>query len=55
MVLDLELAFVPLKGWRNDFIIEKGTELGIKRFIIFLSKFSVITDLRQARFTHLKK
>ncbi|GAG97523.1 unnamed protein product, partial [marine sediment metagenome] len=31
-IVGIELAFVPLKGHRNDFIIEKGTELGIIRF-----------------------
>ena len=30
--INLELAFVPLKGSRNEMLIEKCTELGVSRF-----------------------
>ncbi len=41
-VIDLALGFVPLKGLRNDFIFEKGTELGVRTFLPFISRFSVV-------------
>lgn len=45
MIVALTLAFVPLKGLRNDFILEKGTELGVRRFLPFKSIFSAIPTL----------
>ena len=33
--MELSLAFVLLKGARNNHIIEKGTELGVKNFFFF--------------------
>ncbi|MEO0142995.1 MAG: RsmE family RNA methyltransferase [candidate division WOR-3 bacterium] len=50
----LELGFVPLKGRRNDFIIEKGTELGIRRFLIFGTKAAVVKEIGQTKFEHLR-
>lgn len=36
------LSFIPiLKGDKNEFLIEKGTELGIDHFIFFSSRYSV--------------
>ena len=40
--LQVTLAFVPVKGSRNDTVIEKGTELGVARFIMFISERSVL-------------
>ena len=54
-IIDIELAFVPLKGWRNDFIIEKGTELGIIKFRPFISMCSVITHLSQTKLKRFEK
>jgi len=52
-VVDLALAFVPLKGVRNDFIIEKGTELGVTRFLPFKSVFSAVPTLSSAKLNRL--
>jgi 16S rRNA (uracil1498-N3)-methyltransferase len=46
---------VPLKGHRNDFIIEKGTELGITKFRPFFSRFSVIPHLSVQKLNRFKK
>jgi 16S rRNA (uracil1498-N3)-methyltransferase len=54
-IANIKLAFVPLKGTRSDFIIEKGTELGVKEFIPFISNFSVITNLSQIKIKRFKK
>ncbi len=51
----LSLAFVPIKGWRNDFIIEKGTELGVRSFFLFASKHAVVTNLSSTKIDRLKK
>jgi len=53
-VVDLTLAFVPLKGVRNDFIIEKGTELGVERFLPFTSMFSVVPALSGTKLNRLR-
>jgi len=42
---EIAVGFVPLKGLRNDTIIEKGTELGVARFIGFLSEYSVVRNV----------
>ena len=47
--IDFTLAFVPLKGTRSDIVFEKGTELGVKRFIPFISKFSVVPTLSKKK------
>lgn len=37
------LAFIPLlKGNKTEFLIEKGTELGINKFFLFTSDFTVV-------------
>jgi len=54
-IVDIELAFVPLKGLKNDFIIEKGTELGLRRFFPFISKYSVLPDLSQNKIERFKR
>ncbi len=53
--INLDLGIVPLKSGRTDFIIEKGTELGVNKFIFFISKFSVIRSLTPPRIEHFKK
>lgn len=53
--LNLGLAFVPLKGTRNEFIIEKGTELGVRIFFPFISRFSVVRRLNQKKIERFKK
>ncbi len=50
----LDLGFVPLKGRRNDFIVEKGTELGIRRFLAFNTRASVVKGIGQAKLEHLR-
>jgi len=47
--IDLELAFALLKGTRSEIIFEKGTELGVKKFILFTSEFSVLTTLSRRK------
>jgi|UniRef100_A0A7C4THN0 16S rRNA (uracil1498-N3)-methyltransferase len=54
-IINLDLGIAPLKGGRTDFIIEKGTELGVRKFILFNSKFSVIKNFSQARIEHFKR
>ncbi len=53
--LKLYLGIAPLKGGRTDFIIEKGTELGVSGFIFFLTQYSVVKNLTQPRLEHFKK
>ncbi len=45
----LDIAFVPLKGTRNDLIIEKGTELGVSAFIPFISRHAVNRDISASK------
>lgn len=49
------LAFVPVKGTRNDFVLEKGTELGIVSFFPFISHYSVISELSHSRIQRFGK
>jgi 16S rRNA (uracil1498-N3)-methyltransferase len=51
----LELAFVPLKGSRNDILIEKGAELGVSRFRPFISKYSVIKKMTRQRIERFQR
>lgn len=53
--INLTLAFVPLKGLRNDLIFEKGTELGVIRFFPFISHYSIIPTLSQSKLSRFKK
>lgn len=50
----IDLAFVPLKGSRTEFIIEKGKELGVRRFLPFISQHAVIKQLRDAKIERFK-
>ncbi len=50
----LTLAFVPVKGLRNEIILEKGTELGVMKFLLFKSKFSEIHALSSAKLRRFK-
>jgi 16S rRNA (uracil1498-N3)-methyltransferase len=49
------LAFVPVKGTRNDYVLEKGTELGIAQFFPFVSRYSVIPRLCSSRTKRFRK
>lgn len=53
--LTTALAFVPLKGLRNDFIIEKVTELGVQQFLPFISRNAVVRTLTQSKLNRFKK
>jgi 16S rRNA (uracil1498-N3)-methyltransferase len=53
--VNIDLAFVPLKGTRNNFIFEKGTELGVRKFLPFISEFSVIPKLDMKKIERFKK
>ncbi len=50
----LDVAFVPLKGTRNDLIIEKGTELGVSAFIPFISKHAINRNLSKAKLNRFR-
>ncbi len=50
----VDVAFAPLKGSRNDLIIEKGTELGVRGFMLFPARFSVVKDPGTAKVKHLE-
>ena len=52
---DIACAFVPLKGTRSDFIIEKCTELGITHFYPFISQRAVIRRVSHARALHFQR
>ena len=39
---DLTLFFGALKGDKNDYIVQKCTELGVKKFMPFVSSFSSV-------------
>ncbi len=41
---EITLFFGALKGEKNDFVVQKCTELGVKRFVPFTSKFSAVTS-----------
>lgn len=43
--VQVTVGFVPVKGLRNDTLVEKCTELGVARFVIFLSKRSVLRNI----------
>lgn len=40
--VDITLFFGALKGDKNDYIVQKCTELGVKKFVPFISKFSSV-------------
>jgi len=51
----VDIAFAPLKGSRNDLIIEKGTELGVRRFMLFPTRFSVVKNPGATKLKHLER
>jgi 16S rRNA (uracil1498-N3)-methyltransferase len=53
--VDLTVGFAVVKGLRNDVIIEKGTELGVSRFLVFLSRYSVVKKVSEQRMSRFKK
>jgi 16S rRNA (uracil1498-N3)-methyltransferase len=53
--VDITVGFAMVKGLRNDVIIEKGTELGVSRFLVFLSRYSVIKHVSEQRIIRFKK
>jgi 16S rRNA (uracil1498-N3)-methyltransferase len=54
-IVDISLAFTPLKGSRNDFILEKATELGVVEFLPFISKFTVVSRLSPTKLKRFDK
>lgn len=53
--VEITLGFVPVKGLRNDTIIEKGTELGVVRFVLFQSMRSVVRNVSRQKLDRLMK
>jgi 16S rRNA (uracil1498-N3)-methyltransferase len=53
--LEITLGFVPVKGLRNDVVIEKGTEIGVWRFIIFSSEYAMVRDFGTQKIERFKK
>ncbi len=41
---EVTLFFGALKGDKNDYIVQKCTELGVKNFVPFISKFSSVKE-----------
>lgn len=54
-VPDIACAFVPLKGLRSDFIIEKCTEIGVSHFYPFISRRAMIRRLSRAWVEHFRR
>ncbi len=48
------LAFVPIKGSRNEIIIEKATELGVDEFYMFFSRNSVVNRISTNKLLRFK-
>lgn len=55
--IDLAIAFSLLKGDKNEFIIQKCTELGVSSFIPFVSKRTIVDvkDGGEKRITRLSR
>ncbi len=53
--VNITLAFAPLKGMRNEMIIEKGTELGVARFLLFPSRRSVVRNMSSQKIVRFTK
>jgi 16S rRNA (uracil1498-N3)-methyltransferase len=51
----VDLAIAPLKGTRTDLVIEKGGELGIRRFIFYISLNSVVKDISKTKIERYQK
>lgn len=43
-VTDITLFFGALKGDKNDYVVQKCTELGIKKFVPFISAYSSVRE-----------
>ncbi len=52
---DIACAFVPLKGTRSDFIVEKCTEIGVSHFYPFISQRAVVRRVSRARVEHFQR
>lgn len=50
---ELTLALGLIKGDRFDWVIEKGTEIGISRFIPILSDYAIAASARSQRWRHI--
>ena len=53
--VQMTVGFVPIKGLRNDTLVEKCTELGVARFIIFLSERSVLKKIGGQKLSRFAK
>ncbi|UCG29532.1 MAG: 16S rRNA (uracil(1498)-N(3))-methyltransferase [candidate division WOR-3 bacterium] len=53
--MHITLGFVPVKGSRNDTVVEKGTELGVARFIIFASERSVLKNVGKQKIARFQR
>jgi 16S rRNA (uracil1498-N3)-methyltransferase len=51
----VDIAFAPLKSGRGEIVVEKGTELGVQRFILFPARFSVVKNPGAAKIKHLER
>lgn len=54
-VPDLDLLFAPVKKARTDFIVEKATELGVRRIRPVMTRFTQAERVRTDRFQALAK
>lgn len=54
-VPDLDLLFAPVKKARTDFIVEKATELGVRRIRPVMTRFTQSERVRTDRFASLAK
>jgi 16S rRNA (uracil1498-N3)-methyltransferase len=52
---DIACAFVPLKGLRSDFIVEKCTEIGVSHFYPFVSRRAAVRRLSHSRIEHFQR
>jgi 16S rRNA (uracil1498-N3)-methyltransferase len=53
--LEITVGFVPVKGLRNDLMIEKGTELGVTGFVVFHSEHAVVKNIGAQKIDRWKK
>jgi 16S rRNA (uracil1498-N3)-methyltransferase len=53
--LDITVGFVPVKGLRNDSIIEKSTELGVTGFVAFISEYAVVKNIGKQKIERWNK
>ena len=47
---DIWLLFAPLKKDKTDFVIEKATELGVKKIIPTLTRYTITTNIKTERY-----